>query len=271
MLVMQQKLSGDIEAIINNLPVDGSQAYFEEMERMEQISKNKIETMPDALLCSLFLNAIKEHYRPSNFVNEHIYLQQFEIPQIKLFDILINKFPFVVSAHAISNSLICRWLQGQASAVVIDIGIGRGIQMAALINELAGNEALRELTIIGIEPFADAIEHAKTLIDAAARRAPFRVKLHILKGFAETIEPAEIETLLPADYTRLIINGSLAVHHVPNYELRKHFFEQVKRLQPYAMVLTEPHSDHMIDDWQQRVKNAWVHYGAKLKVFSVHL
>src|SRR5207253_4392008 len=50
--------------------------------------------------------------------------------------------------------------------------------------------------------------------------------------------------------------------HIPSVTLRRQFFEKIKMLSPDGVVLTEPHSDHMTDNWKNRTGNAWIHYGA---------
>jgi hypothetical protein len=262
MTVPPNGLTSRIEAILKALPPAASSSYMDELQHLNDDCVTALDTQPEALLCCLFANAIKEHYRTDGQQTGHLYLERYEVPQIKLFDTLITKFPFVTAAHSISNHLIAKWLEGQPSAVVLDIGLGRGIQMAALINKLAANSHLQELTIVGIEPFQDAIEHATSTIQQAAQAAPFKVNLHILEGFAENISYYNLKKLFPADYTRLIVNGSLSVHHIPSVELRNRFFSQVKFLLPHAIILTEPHTNHMTSDWNARAANAWIHYGA---------
>jgi hypothetical protein len=251
------------EQLIKRLPfIAEAGDIIPELNRLSEESERTIESDPEALLCNLFVNAIKAHYEPKAATTQHLYLERYEIPQIRLFDLLINRFPFVVTAHAISNQLICDWAGDHKSVVVLDIGLGRGIQMASLIDRLAENKSLRELTIIGVEPFADAIPYAMNAMQQAALNAHFKVNLHTLEMFAEDVEAGTLKQLLPEHYDKIIVNASLALHHIQSAELRQKFFDNVSQLGPDAMVLTEPHTDHLTSDWCTRVYNAWLHYGA---------
>ena|GEM_PF-1673107 len=255
-------LKSRIETLIHELPATWSDDLMGTLGDLNDHCVAAIESEPDALLCCLFLNAIKDHYQPDGTNHGHLYLEKYEIPQIQLFDILINKFPFVATAHAISNSFIAGWVQGKSSVAILDVGIGRGIQMTSLLHELAGIEGLQKVTVIGIEPFADAIPFATQMITAASQGLPFSVDLHIIEGFAETTDVNQLRDALPADCDAFLINASLALHHIPTITQREQFFQTIKQLSPLGIVLTEPHTGHMTGNWKLRIKNAWTHYGA---------
>ncbi len=257
------------EDIISNLLDEASTEFINELNQFSGRCMSAIDEQPETLLCSLFLSSIKEHYVPNEINREHLYLKRYEIPQIQLFDLLITKFPFVVSSHLICNNIIHKWIDNLSSAAIIDVGIGRGIQMETIINELQYNKSLEELTIIGIEPFPDAILYARRRIEDATKKVRFKVIAHFIEGFAEDINSFEVAKLLPRKFGKLIINSSLALHHIPSVELRKRFFDQMKELNPDAIILTEPHSDHLTSDWKQRVKNAWTHYRSVFDTIDV--
>ena len=262
MTLTMEDLRLNVTSLLRQLRNTSSASVLNDLWELRTQAQESLESDKDALLCCLFLDAILDHCEGKEAATGHLYLEQYEIPQIKLFDILINRFPFVSASHAISNKLISGWIDGQSHATVLDIGIGRGIQMVSLIKELENNKHLKELTIIGIEPFGDAIIHATKLISQAASSAPFKVNQHIIEGFAEKADMEVIKRLIPESCGKLVVNASLAVHHIPSVHLREHLFSQLKSLNPDAIVLTEPDSDHMTNDWAQRTANAWIHYGA---------
>ena len=262
MTVTIEDIRFNVASILPDLRDTSSESFLNYLQDLKTQAEESLDTDKDALLCCLFLDAILDHCEEKEAATGHLYLERFEIPQIRLFDILISKFPFVASSHTISNRLIAEWFRGQSAATIVDIGIGRGIQMVSLISELAKNRELKELTIIGIEPFGDAILHATKLISQAAEGAHFTVHQHILEGFAEKANMEVIKRLVPKNSGRLVVNASLSVHHIPTTELRQHCFSQISLLNPDAIVLTEPQTDHMTNDWAQRTANAWIHYGA---------
>jgi hypothetical protein len=151
---------------------------------------------------------------------------------------------------------------GCSSVAIMDVGIGRGIQMVSLLRELAHVPGLENVTITGIEPFADAIPFATRMITEAAQSLPFKVSLKIVEGFAENMDATGLKAALPALHDKLIVNASLAIHHIPATAQREQFFKTIKQLSPAGIVLTEPDTDHMTGNWKQRTKNAWTHYGA---------
>lgn len=62
-----------------------------------------------------------------------------------------------------------------------------------------------------------------------------------------------------------MINASFAVHHIRGLasgpELRGRLFRKLHTLQPLILVLSEPNSDHQIEDLGARLENSWNHFG----------
>ncbi|WP_170299229.1 GRAS family protein [Larkinella terrae] len=239
------------------------------LEEQLQAHLLAIETQPELLLDALFLKAIRDHVQPQANSHEHLYLQRFEIPQIVLFDVLINRMPFVVMSHAITNRAMVNALKTAEKAVVMDVGIGRGIQIVRLFDELIKTEnRLQKLTIVGVEPFAEAVAFAETQIRDTADKAPFAVEFVPLISLVEELAPDALARTLPTEYDRFVINSSLTVHHLPTAPQRQALFQQLWSLQPDLFLLTEPHSDHLEPDWRQRTLNAYSHYGAAFGVID---
>ncbi|GAB3911214.1 hypothetical protein GCM10028803_52070 [Larkinella knui] len=242
-------------------------AVLNELEERLQTRLREVDTQPEALLDVLFLKAIRDHLQPQAVSHEHLYLQQYEIPQIVLFDLLINQLPFVVMSHAITNRAMVNELKLAEKAVVLDVGIGRGIQIARLMDELSATRTrLKHLTVIGVEPFAEAIGFAETLIRQAAEKAPFAVEFVPIISLVEDLAPEAFMRALPGHFDTLLINSSLTIHHLPTALQRQSFFHLMRSLRPNALLLTEPHSDHFEPDWRRRTLNAYAHYRA---VFGV--
>ena len=84
--------------------------------QFDQTAKNEIESFfahcmedmdndSEKLLATLLIKALNKRIN-SEFIGENIYLGKYEIPQIQLFNILIEKFPFVRFSQQIVNSAI---------------------------------------------------------------------------------------------------------------------------------------------------------------------
>jgi hypothetical protein len=259
----------ELKQLVDNLHDNPASAVLKRVEEELQISLQAIDTKPEALLNTLFLKAIRDHVQPQAVSHEHIYLQQYEIPQIVLFDLLINQMPFVVMSHAITNRAMVNALKPAEKAVVMDVGIGRGIQIVRLIEELAtADTQLKHLTVVGVEPFDEAIAFAETLIQQAAEKASFSVEFVPIVSLVEDLAREAFSRALPGEYDKLLINSSLTIHHLPTIPQRQSFFKLMRSLQPDALLLTEPHSDHFEPDWRWRTLNAYNHYRAAFGVID---
>lgn len=222
-----------------------------------------------AMLDVLFLKALSQRITASAGEEGHIYLKQFEIPQIVLFDLLINKLPFVSLAHRIINSQIVADAAGCEELVLLDAGIGRGLQTVSLMRMLQDmRPALRRLTIIGIEPFQEARIAAEESIGRQATTMPFQTVFHPVDGFAEQIHPDILQPLFPPVYDRLLVNSSLTLHHLQATVQRESFFRTIHELGAAAIYLTEPDTDHCTEELLTRSRNAYRHFGAVFQVID---
>ncbi|KAA9353039.1 GRAS family protein [Larkinella humicola] len=259
--------ASELGQFVDSLHESLAPLILKKLEEQLQTSLLQIENRPEALLDTLFLKAIRDHVQPQAGSHEHLYLQQYEIPQIILFDLLINQLPFVVMSHALTNRAMVNELKLAEQAVVMDVGIGRGIQIARLIDELVATRTrLKHLTVVGVEPFADAVAYAETLIRQAAEKAPFSVEFMPVVSLVEELAPDALLRAFPKHYDVLVVNSSLTIHHLPTVAQRQAFFHFMRSVRPNALLLTEPHSNHLEPDWRRRTLNAYEHYRA---VFGV--
>ncbi|MFM8331586.1 MAG: GRAS family protein [Candidatus Methylumidiphilus sp.] len=243
-----------------------SASQMGQLRKMLADSTARIAMEPHAFLETLFLNAIHNRFNPHGRAHGNLYLRHFEIPQIVLFDLLINKFPLVSMSHGIVNDTLKHVLADGPHSVLIDIGIGRGIQTAKLIEAMALDARLRTLTVIGVEPSSTALAYAGQLLAKVAQQTPFKVIFKPLPSLVEALRPQVLLDALPEEFHRLAINASLTANHIPSVPQRIVFFEMMRKLRPDAFLLTEPESNHMEADWRRRVENAYVHYGT---IFSL--
>ena len=218
---------------------------------------------PDEELIKHFRRAL--HARFEGIAPEQIqntYLKEFEIPQIQLFDILANRFPLVLEAQKLVEESIIAMAGNQQHLCLIDVGIGRSVQMARLLQSLNGCKNLETVTLIGIEIQKDSLEFSKNLLNGLKTSLDFTLQFHPINQAIEEIDFDEISQLIPAGDCRLIINASLALHHIQTKESRAHVLKCLAGLHPDLLTLIEPNVDCFTNDFEQRCINAYEHFSA---------
>ena len=193
---------------------------------------------------------------------QNTYLKEFEIPQIQLFDILANRFPLVLEAQKLVEESIIAMAGNQQHLCLIDVGIGRSVQMARLLQSLNGCKNLETVTLIGIEIQKDSLEFSKNLLNGLKTSLDFTLQFHPINQAIEEIDFDEIRQLIPAGDCRLIINASLALHHIQTKESRSHVLNCLAGLHPDLLSLIEPNVDCFTNDFEQRCINVYQHFSA---------
>lgn len=250
---MPNALSDSDKGILNEL-------YQESLEDLDN---------PASLYIYTLAKAMRKHIAGGQS-QEHIYLQRFEIPQIRLFELLIQQFPLANLSQHCTNTLLIDALSEHVKPVLMDIGIGTGYQVSNIIEGLAkkSGSKLQHLTIVGIEPFADAINAAQQNIQRVSENVPFSVSLTTRVAFIEQLSQDDLIQLLPADYDGIYANASFALHHIQQAEERKAVFEKLKALAVNALVLSEPNSDHYEINYAKRFANCIHHYGILFRIID---
>jgi hypothetical protein len=217
----------------------------------------------EKFLSTLFIKSLLNHVG-SKVNNEHIYLKKYELPQIQLFNILIKEFPFVQISQQITNNIIIDLIKDEKEATIIDIGIGQGMQIKNLIESAKDKVNLKKLTIIGIEPFKDALDKAEDLIESYNQQIPFEVYFFGINDFIENID----FTKLTVGSGKVIINASLALHHIQTLHQRYKVIADLKCLNPAAFLLIEPNIDHFEPNFYRRFRNCYRHFYTIFKVID---
>lgn len=228
------------------------------------LSLTHAEQNSDALLTHLIVKALKKKLLlEEDFSN--LYLSNFEIPQIQLFNILIEKFPFVKYSQQIINQAILQIIAQHTEVTVVDIGIGQGTQILNIIEQCKKIDTLKKLTMIGIEPFADALNIAQQRISAIQPELSFVLEFIPVNNFAESVD----FTTLQIDNANVIVNASLALHHIQSDAERTQTLVNIKQLRPKAIFLTEPNVDHFEENLYKRFVNCFNHYGSLFQVIDL--
>lgn len=263
---MNSITSLNLKAELDQLMQSAEKFNFQNRNDLESLYAYSIDGMEydsEKFLISLFIKALNNKLNHES-LNEHIYLKNFEIPQIKLFDILIDKFPFVKNSQAIINNSIIEIIKKHNEICIIDIGIGLGTQMINVLESVKDFKHLTKIQIIGIEPYEEALASAKKNIEAYNDLTNFEIEFLAVKDFAECVDYNQ----LPITANAIVVNASLALHHIQSQELRMKTIQNIKELNPLAFILTEPNVNHFECDFYQRYQNCYNHFYAIFRVID---
>lgn len=220
-----------------------------------------METDSQKLLATLMIKALNKKIR-SESIGENIYLNKYEISQIQLFNILIEQFPFVKYSQIITNNATVDIIRQHSEVTIVDIGIGQGTQMVNIIESCKNLVHLNKLVIVGIEPFAEALQKAEATILSYQGKLPFEIEFAGIHDVAENVDFEVIPNLSGA----IIVNASLALHHIQSEQQRSETIARIKQINPTALLLIEPNVNHYEPDFHQRFVNCYHHF---YRIFQV--
>ncbi len=238
----------------------------------ELVDRRLDREAPDDLQYFIFASAISKRLDPSRGAELNLYLQGFERPQIRLFNLLAQHLPTVSLAGDVANEYLCRFLSNRDEVTLLDVGIGTGQQEVALLHKLARRGALPErLTVVAVEPSASSLEAARASITAAAERLHLPLTFHGIHAVAETMDEAHW-ALLGEVPRPLAVLSAFAAHHVRDLPgdgcARDALFRRLRALDPSALVLCEPNADHHTASFSRRFEACWRHFGLTFELIN---
>ena len=239
---------------------------------------------PAALKASLFRAALARRIPGADRSGQHgnLYTTEFvesQGQQINLFNIMGTQMPLVTRSTWLANAILLELMRGHELVTLLDVGIGTGRQELDLLRALhAEGAAPKHLEIIGVEPGDAALDCAAVAILAEAKALGLSVSFVAHPGLIEDFTRAQWESLRRPGRL-LLINEGFAIHHLhygdrPGSDARvsgdakQDTLNHLRSLQPAAIVLAEPDSDHSSADLVERLENAWRHYGQAFEVID---
>ncbi len=204
-----------------------------------------------------YLMASNLHKRFSGTgITENLYDSSNGVSQIRLFDILIHQFPFVKYGQEITNDAIINVMAQHDQVCIIDIGIGLGTQMLHILERAKELTHLRKLTIVGIEPFENALRTAEEKIKQYKDQVGFELQFLAVPQY---IEQTDLSRLADTN-SAIIVNASLALHHIKTDADRNRVIKSIRNLNPKAFLLIEPNVNHFTNDLAARMLNCYDHF-----------
>lgn len=200
------------------------------------------------------------------------YLKDLEIPQIVLFDILANRFPLVIKAQQIVTAAMLKAVKGRQNIVLLDLGIGRGLQVGRILEAFNKQEHPPKLIIIGVEIVPEALAHTGKILAEKKKELKFDFSFHPLLQTVESLDVSQIKSLIPDEADAFLVNASLTLHHIQSTANRHALMQKLKSLNPVLLTLIEPDTDCHTDDFNRRLFNVYEHFnGLYLFINSLEL
>ena len=191
---------------------------------------------------------------------KNIYLKEYDIPQIVLFDILANRFPMVLNGQKAVLDCLLRQSAYAKRINLLDLGIGRGLQVRRIVQRLAENPAIESVKVVGVEIMKEALDF--TTEQFSKLNLPFEFEFHPIHSSFEAVDWKEVTRLISSPNDFLMVNASLALHHIQQESERSKVFEETARLKPDLLTLIEPNADNFTDDFNKRMLNSYEHFSA---------
>jgi hypothetical protein len=229
-----------ISGVLQKFPFESDPALLEDLKRALQYRQE--ERTPEEV--------------------RNTYLQDLAVPQIVLFDILANKFPIVLKAQEIINSLLCEGVSHHSEITILDIGIGRGLQIEKLLREINKLPQVEKVTLIGIEIFKPALDFTTQCMISLSKELNFDLNFIPLHSSIEAIDFRLLASEIPYKSTLFMVNASLCLHHVQSKEQRFNLLREINSFQPDIFTLIEPNTDCFTNDFEKRLENAFEHFNA---------
>ncbi|NUO63927.1 MAG: GAI protein2C [Gemmatimonadaceae bacterium] len=218
----------------------------------------------------IFANALAKRLDSRRAASINLYLQEYETPQIELFNLVARHLPTVGAAGAVANRLLARHLANRPAVTLLDIGIGTARQEVALLHEMAREGTLPEqLTVIAIEPNAHCLAEAQRVLRAAADELRLDLRFRGICAVIEDLTAQQWATLR-ADESPLVVHAAFAMHHIRDTRTsgRDDVFARLRALDADAVILCEPNADHHTESFFRRFESAWDHFSRTFRLID---
>ncbi|WP_146157598.1 GRAS family protein [Enhygromyxa salina] len=237
------------------------------------VAESLIRAMPDegdahgAIAVRTFAETILGRCRSVSSSGGNLYLgARPPGAQLRAFELLRLRTPLIPFAYAAANKALLHGLPDGSEVTLIDVGIGRGGQLRALLRNPVARRQISRLHVVGVEPDSDQQSERGALELAGRQVLDTAAELGVEATFTAVAKRAEQLRLddFPPMRGRVLANAAFAVHHVvpsgPGELDREGVLALLHELGAQTVVLTEPDSDHVDDHLPLRLLYAYRHY-----------
>jgi tellurite resistance protein len=223
-----------------------------------------LDDRPEDLLYFLLAAGLSKRLDGPTYEEINLYLRDYDVPQIRLFNLLAERVPTMALGTWLANKMLVRTLREHARPTLVDFGTGTGRQMVTLLHMLSEDpRALVRLRLVLIEPDPNSLKSAVERAVAAAAERGLSVEIQAIPKLAEEMDDHDWASLAPREGT-LVINESFTLHHVSDdvdgADGRDAVLARIKSLEPELFVATEPDVDHDTMRLSDRLANCHQHF-----------
>lgn len=237
--------------------------YAHDTEQLIRQCRKLSGNPPDETLIHELQQALSNRNSPDlQHFSQNTYLRDLPIPQIELFDILANRFPLVLQAQELVTQAILHVSKGCTNINILDIGIGRGVQISGILHALSDRGGIEKVQVTGIEIMPQALAHSTGLLEQMRPELSFELSFSPVHIDAARMDTTLIRDTLMGLEACTVINASLTLHHIQSTDLREALFRKLGALQPALLTLIEPNTDCQTNDHRKRTLHAFEHFHA---------
>lgn len=224
------------------------------------------EVSTESLFSHLLAEALLRRLDRSLVTAKNIYLEKFDVSQIELFYLMTNAYPHVREGHRLANHYLLSELRTLPSATLVEIGIGRGLQVEELVKELVLDPGkLRTLDIVALDPDPRNLNQAEARL-AALQTTGFRLQVHRYEGLIENVSREQLSAIAKNAGDNIVVNAAYTFHHTIHplqaNEVRTEILSRLnEHLRPRLFTLVEPSADHDTEHLVKRFHSCWEHFG----------
>lgn len=220
----------------------------------------------EALLSHLIAEALLRRIDEGLLASKNIYLQRHDLSQIDLFYAMRRTYPHVPASHAVANQILASALREEREAMLLDIGTGKGLQLADLLRLLADDPGrLERLDLVALDPDARNLDAAETAFNRLRPALGYALAVHRVEKLFEDTNADDERALLAIGGDALYVNAAYALHHTTHplhdVDARTVLLRRVARLSPRLFTLVEPSANHDTEDLATRLHSCWEHFG----------
>ncbi len=221
--------------------------------------------LPKDRLQYVFLKCFRARINKENIHASNLYSVSGPNDMLSAFKVLTEKTPLIRFGYECANRII----KDTGYIHIIDIGIGNATQWYYYM-DLIKSDPPKHLRLTGIDLSYSIDEPYKHLNAIGKSLSKYARNLNIPFTFYPIVSNAEtldFNTVERDPNETLVINATLALHHIPsniitdedNLEM---LLTKLYNMKPHFLTITEPDSNHNSSSFVPRVDNALKHYGA---------